>query len=366
MAKPIRIGVIGVGFGARVHIPAYKSEGLDVVAVCSRREKRAIETAERFGIPNAFTDYRSMLKMDGLDAAAVVTPQEFHHAVVMDVLAARKHVICEKPFATTLGDAREMWQAAEAARVTHMIAHEFRFSPARARVKELIDEGYLGPLHSAFITIARGARPGARAHNPSRDDAELGGGLLWSQGSHNVDCLRHWFGEVAWVSGKVFTHLGERTTDAGARVQTTADDAFAMTLGFVDGGWASLTATSAASHGSGVRVEVYGRDGTLVTPQPNVGSPNPPPHAKLLGAKAGDDGLADLPIPERLDPYNDEGHDGLMPTRLLAREFVRGIEQGVSPAPTFYDGYRCQQVLHAVRESSDSGRVIEIPPEVHP
>jgi predicted dehydrogenase len=365
MAQAVRIGVIGVGFGARVHIPAYQSEGLDVVAVCSRREERAIDAAERFGIPNAFTDYRLMLKMDGLDAVAVVTPQELHHEVAMDVLAARKHVICEKPFATTLDDAREMWQTAEAAHVTHMIAHEFRFSPARARAKELIDEGYLGPLHSTFISIARGARPGARVYNPSRDDAELGGGLLWSQGSHNVDCLRHWFGEVAWVSGKVFTHNGERTTESGATVQTTADDAFVTTLGFVDGGWASLSVSSAASHGSGVRVELYGRDGTLVTPHPNVGSPNPPPHAKLLGAKVGDDGLADIPIPERLDPYDDEGHDGLMPMRLLAREFVRGIAEGVSPSPTFYDGYRCQQVLQAVRESSESGRVIEIPPEVH-
>jgi predicted dehydrogenase len=364
VAQSIRIGVIGVGFGARVHIPAYLSEGLNVVAVCSRREERAIETAERFGISNAFTDHRSMLNMDGLDAVAVVTPQEFHHDVVMDVLAAHKHVICEKPFSTTVDDAREMWQTAVSAGVTHMIAHEFRFSPARARVKELIDEGYLGPLHSAFVTIARGARPGTRGYNPSRDDADLGGGLLWSQGSHNVDCLRHWFGEVEWVSGKVFTHLGERTTDSGVAVQTTADDAFAMTLGFVDGGWASLTASSAAANGSGVRVEVYGRDGTLVTPHPNVGSPNPPPHAKLLGARAGDDGLDDLPIPERLDPYDDEGHDGLMPMRMLAREFVRGIDEGASPSPSFYDGYRSLQVLQGLRDSSESGRVIEIPLEV--
>ena len=156
-----------------------------------------------------------------------------------------------------------------------------------------------------------------------------------------------------------------RSTSNVGTILQTADDAFAMTLGFVDGGWASLTVTSVAGQGAGVRIEVYGRDGTLVTPHPNVDSPNPPPHAKLLGAKAGDGGLADLPIPERLDPYDDEGHDGFMPMRQLAKEFVRGIAEGVSRAPTFYDGYRCQQVLHAVRESSESGQVIEIPPEVH-
>jgi predicted dehydrogenase len=356
----VRIGVIGVGFGARVHIPAYQKEGLEVVAVCASREERARAAAERFRIPYAFADRAEMLAMDGLDAVAVVVPQNLHHSVTMDVIAANKHVICEKPFATILADAREMWQAAEASGITAMVCHEFRFSPARARVKELIDDGYLGPLQSAFIKLMQAPRRGFsnRPYDPTRDDAELGGGLLWSQGSHNIDALRHWFGEIEWVSGNVFTHRGERTAD-GSTIQTSADDALTMTLGFADGGWANFTASYAVGHSSGMNIELYGRDGTLVTPHPNVGSPNPPPHATLVGAKVGDE-LSELEIPARLDPYDDEGHDGLMPTRMLAREFVRGIAEGVSPAPNFYDGYRCQQVLHAVRESAKSGRVIRI------
>ena len=71
----MRIGVIGTGFGARVHIPAYQMEGLDVVAVCARRPGSARDAAERFGIPHAFADHREMLAMDGLDAVAVVVPQ---------------------------------------------------------------------------------------------------------------------------------------------------------------------------------------------------------------------------------------------------------------------------------------------------
>lgn len=74
MPDGARVGVIGVGFGARVHIPAFQSEGLEVVAVCARRSERAREAAERFGIPQAFTDYREMLQMDGLDAVSVAGP----------------------------------------------------------------------------------------------------------------------------------------------------------------------------------------------------------------------------------------------------------------------------------------------------
>lgn len=357
----VRIGVIGVGFGARVHIPAYQKEGLEVVAVCSRRAERAEEAAARFEVPHVFTDHREMLAMDGLDAVAVVVPAHLHHDVTMDVLAARKHVICEKPFATTLADAWGMWQTAEAAGVTAMVAHEFRFSPARRYVKQLLDDGYIGRLHNVLITLTQAPRPGAdaRPFDPSRDTAEYGGGLLWSQGSHNVDCLRHWFGEVAWVQGKVFTHRPERADEHGNPALVTADEAFTMTLGFVNGGWATITASYAVAHSRGMRVEVYGRDGTLITPHPNVGSPNPPPHPTLIGGRAGEE-LHQIDIPPELDPYDDEGHDGLMPMRWLAKEFVRGIETGTSPAPSFYDAYRCQQVLHAVRESSETGRVVAL------
>jgi predicted dehydrogenase len=366
MASPVRIGVIGVGFGARAHIPAYQLEGLEVVAVCASREERAKEAAERFGIPRSFTDYHEMLRMDGLDAVSVVGPRPLHYDMTNAVLEAGKHVICEKPFTTRLDEARKLWKKAEELGVTAMVAHEFRFSPARARVKELLDEGYVGKLHSVQVNLNMGGRGrfDVRLWSDKADNADDGGGLLWGQGSHYVDGLRHWFGEVAWVSGRVFTHVSERTVE-GTReiVQASADDAFQMTLGFADGGWASMNASNVSPHGVGASIEIYGSKGTLSTPQPTPDSPNPAPHPKLYGARLEDEALAELDIPERLDPYDDEGHDGLMPMRWLAKAFVRGIEAGVSPAPSFYDGYRCQQVLHAVRESSSTGRIVMIAAE---
>ena len=107
---------------------------------------------------------------------------------------------------------------------------------------------------------------------------------------------------------------------------------------------------------------MYGRDGTLVTPHVGAGV-NPPPHGTLLGANAGDEALAELAIPERLQPFADDRDPRLMPFRLMVREFLRGVGEGTSPAPNFYDGLRCQQVLNAVRESSATGRVVEIAPE---
>lgn len=152
----LRTGVIGVGFGAQVHIPAFQSEGVEVVAVCSRREERAREAATRFDIPHAFTDYREMLSLDGLEAVSISTLPPLHYPMSMAALEAGLHVLCEKPFTTDQALARQMWERAEGTGLTAMIAHEFRFASARMRVKELIDEGFIGPLRMVLMSLVTG------------------------------------------------------------------------------------------------------------------------------------------------------------------------------------------------------------------
>lgn len=360
----VRVGVIGTGFGSQVHIPAFQSEGVEVVAVFSRQEERAREAAERYGIPRPVTDYHALLQMPDIDAVSIASPPPLHHQMTMDALAAGKHVICEKPFALNQQQAWEMWQASKKGGLTGMVAHEFRFASARMRVKELLDEGYVGPLHMALVSLVNGPQAAVRPRARSdRDDAALGAGSLFGMGSHYIDCLRHWFGEVTSVSGHLEAHLGARTVPGSAElVKATADDTYHVVLQFAHGGWAAMTATSAAPFGPGARVEIYGRDGALVTPHTGRGG-NPPSHGTILAGRLGEgSALAPAEIPARLEPFVDDRDDRLMPFRLLVREFLRGIETGTSPAPSFYDGYRGQQVLDAVRESSATGRVVAIPP----
>ena len=357
---PVRMGVVGVGFGATVHLPGLQSEGIEVVAVCSRRPERVQSAAERFGIANVYTDYAEMLKRNDLDAISVVSPVPLHHPMTMAALEAGLHVLCEKPFTTNQGLAREMWLEAQRRGLTAMVGHEFRFASARMRVKELLDEGYIGPLKMAVMRLLLGptAPRQARPFAAQRDEAAQGAGFLWGLRSHYIDCLRHWFGDVKSVSGRVASLYPDRTLPDSSVVQADADDTFTFTLDFANGGSATMIGSNAAAYGSGPAVEVYGRDGTLATPQRGV---NPPAHGTLLGAKLGEERLQELPIPERLQPFADARDDRLMPYRLMVREFVRGIREGTSPTPNFYDGYRVQQVLDAVRESSRTGRRVEIP-----
>jgi predicted dehydrogenase len=357
---PLRIGVAGVGFGATVHIPAFQSEGVDVVAVTARRPERAQEAAEKFGIPNVFATFDEMLAMDGLDAVSIVTPPATHHEMTMAAIKAGKHIICEKPFAVDEAEAREMWQAAEGSGLTTIIAHEFRYSSGRSMTKELIEQGYIGKLRFCLMRLVMpwqlpsSPRPGTQ----QRVIGGAGSGLLFTLGSHYVDCLRDWFGEVESVSGVLKNFAQELPDDE--TVDSFADDTFSFRLNFVNGGLAEMMSSRSGLFGSGSTVEVYGTEGSIFTPQNHV---NPPAHGIVMGGKTGDDKLSQIEVPERLQPIADDRDDRMAPFRLQVRDFVKGIETGTSPAPNFYDGWRNQQVLDAIRESAKTERTVAIASE---
>lgn len=345
----LRIGVIGVGFGATVHVPAFQSEGWDVAAVWSRRPERGREAAERYGVPHVHDDWRELVARDDLDAVAIATPPAAHHEMVTAALEAGKHVLCEKPFALDAAEARAMRDLAAARGRTAMVAHEFRWAPQRAQVKALLEQGYIGEprLVSAelFLGRAAGTPPplawGARA-------AE-GGGFLGALGSHYIDGFRHWFGDIASATGVLRTLRPDRTAPDGAIVQGDADDAFSFTLTFQSGVVATMTASSAVSPAQGARILVAGTDGVLVATQRG---PNPEPDGVVLAGKAADRALAALPVPEHVRPFEDDRDPRLVAFRLMLREFERGIREGSSPAPSFEDALRCQEALDAIRASA--------------
>jgi predicted dehydrogenase len=357
----LRVGVIGVGFGTQVQIPAFQSEGVEVVAVCARREERARDAAGRFGIPQVFTDYRRMLEVADLDAVSVVSPHALHREMAEAALAAGKHVLCEKPFALNVEEARSMRDAARRSGLTAMIAHEFRWAPQRSYVKQLLDEGYIGRLRFAHASLFVGPRGAAGVPRPMpKPDLGRHGGFLWGLGSHYIDAFRHWFGDIVRVQATMHSHVPERLDPATQEVRLTeTDDAFALMLEFASGGWGVLTGSSAAPFGQGASIEVFGDEGSLSTPQPPPGF-NPPPDGRVYGARLGDPDRQELPVPERHRPFEDDRDARLVAFRLMVREFVRGVCDGISPAPSFDDGYRCQQVLDAAVESARTGNGVSI------
>lgn len=357
----LRIAVVGVGFGTVVHVPAFLSEGLEVVGIMARRLERAEEAAATFGIEHALSDFDELLALPGLDAVSIATPTAYHHDMAIAALQAGKHVICEKPFALNATEAKAMTDAAQRSGKTAMIAHEFRFASGRMFVKQLLEEGYVGDPKIVLLRLLRGPSAPLPAepmeYRPERDAAASGAGFLFGLGSHYIDALRYWFGEAVEVRGTVLNTAPERRGQDGAML-ADADDTFSFTLAFVSGVVAEMTASRAAAFMDESTISIHGSAGSLVTPQHGF---NPPAHGVVLGGRlGGGSALSELAVPASLEPFSDDRDDRLMPFRLFTKEFLRGVENGTSPAPNFVDGYRCQQILDAVRTSSATGERVAL------
>ena len=356
MAKP-RVGIVGLGFGAQVHLPAFQSEGWEVAAVCSRHADKARAAAAAAGVADVCTDPLELVARDDIAAIAISTPPRTHHPIAMAALAAGKHVLCEKPFAMDAAQAAEMRDSAVRRGLTAMVAHEFRFTPQRGYIKQLLREGYVGRFTMCTIELFLDryvtAEPRALTWQAFNAD---GGGLLGALGSHYIDGLRDWFGEVASVSGQLAALRPDvRDAETGKVVRAETDDTFSFTLNFAGGGMATMIASFAATPSRGARIVVMGDEGTLMAEQ---GGPNPMDDGVVVASRKGSP-LAVLPTPAQFELAKDPRDHRLMAFRMLVRAFSDGIAKGASPHPSFEDGWRCQQVLDGVRRSAESGALVK-------
>lgn len=351
----LRIGVLGTGWGTRISVPALRAEGWRVAALWSRNAERAREQAAELEIPFATNDAAALINRPDIDAVAIVTPTPTHHDICLEALAAGKHVLSEKPMAMNAGQAEEMAAAAESAGVTAMINFEFRFTPQRLHVQRLLADGYLGQLRHGMVELYW-APPLAERELNWRSQAAMGGGVLNEHGSHYIDALHQWLGDIRSVSARTETFVPQRRgPTAGASAQADADDFFTATFGMEKGGVVVLTQSWAAAFGLGMRATLAGSGGMLVTTCRETMMFD----GEVCGAPASSDDLQPLSLPADIATF-DEPDWRVASSRRLLREFLRGIREGCSPAPNFADGLRCQRVLDAIRESNRTGRTVTL------
>jgi predicted dehydrogenase len=345
-ASRVRIGVIGTGIGTE-HIRSLQHvPGAVVTAVCSAQQQRADAVAAAHGILRATTDYRDLLGED-VDAVIVTTPPALHRAMVLDAIAAGKHVLCEKPLAVTLADARAMLDAAERAGVVHMVNHHMRFGANYMAMQERIAAGLLGTPTQADALIRMNPTDylnGALWSDSKPGwflDAAQGGGLLaGSAGPHLFDMVRWCWGEVEAIGGSASVSVPTIAMKNGSELTgITAPDGFLALLRFANGGIATVRGVPIAYHRGGFSVEFNGTDGTLIA----TGS-------ELRAATAANAAPEPVTLPEA--PPDRVG--------ILLR-FVEAIQAGEGPpAPSFVDGVAAQALLAALDEAVATGSWVPV------
>jgi predicted dehydrogenase len=351
--EAIRVAVIGTGFGEAVHLPALQQvPDFRIMAVCSRRAERAHGAAQAFGATLATTDYRELVERSDIDAVIIATPPHLHHGMVMTALGAGKHVLCEKPMARTVAEAKDMVKMAERSNVVAMVNHEFRFIPARAYARELIQTGYIGEPYSASMTFYRSSLNDPRGVPFSwLMEQEKAGGMLGAIGSHHIDTLRWWMGEIRTASGALGTMVKKRRAgDSTQMLRVDADDTFALVLQFENGAIGTIHYSATAAHEPSDLIVVSGSEGTLVLTS----------DGRLQGGRAGEL-VADMLIPEQYIRGAAAGpHPLIHPTVYLLRHWAAAIRTGKSEPPSFEDGYKVQEVIDAIGRSVQTRRSVEM------
>jgi predicted dehydrogenase len=353
----LRALVVGTGFGCRIQVPALRGAGFEVVGLVGTNPDRTAERAAANGVARAFTDMAEAMAVTGADIIAISTPPHSHAPLTIAALEAGCHVLCEKPFARDVAEARAMLTAAEKAGKVHAIGNEFRFVPERATAARAIAQGLIGEPRFAIFAQFMGFVAGFENDFPDWwFDPAQGGGWLGASGSHVVDFIRQLLGEFESVSAS----LSNVALSRGE-----VDDSFALRFRLKNGLEGVMQQSSgslgpmvdlnrvAGSEGSlwldleGAHVADCNGERILAVPS-DLQLPAPPP-------------LCDDPRQQRID-WQVMATVEIAPYTEVCKSVRAAIlgEPAPSPVPlaSFADGGANMQVLDAIRESARCGGAV--------
>ncbi|HAH20855.1 MAG: hypothetical protein A2Y00_03175 [Omnitrophica WOR_2 bacterium GWF2_43_52] len=214
--KKIRFGIIGCGRISKIHTAVLNQlPGAEICAVCDIVEERAKAYAEELKC-FCYTDYHDLLKSKEIDVVNICTPTHMHVTMAVDAALAGKHVVTEKPMATTLADADKMIETCKRNGVKLFVVKQNRYNPPIVKLKEAISEGRFGKIFFGKTSVYWQRDQKYYNEHEWFRTRDMGGGVLINQASHNIDMLCWLLGPVESVYAKIqtFTHSIE-TEDFG-------------------------------------------------------------------------------------------------------------------------------------------------------
>jgi predicted dehydrogenase len=345
--------VVGTGFGCRIHVPALRAAGFEVVGLVGTNAERLARKAAQSSVAATFTDLDEAIRHTGAQVVTIATTPATHAELALKAIAHGCHVLCEKPFAFDAAQGAALLNAAQSAGVIHMVAHEFRWLPERALFGRAIAAGMIGQPRFLVIDqfIPFCADPATRLPGWWFDKA-AGGGWLGAGGSHLLDQIRAWLGDFESVSAGVLV-----VSDRG----DVADDTYSLRFRLKNGvegsmqqsagAWGPMTAMWRCAGTRGTvwidsgKILLADKDGTREVPMPaELALPPAPPAAEAGSSQR----LSHFEI----GPFTrlcEALHDSICGQPVRAAVAV----------PTFRDGLATMQVMDAIRASAAQGGALQ-------
>lgn len=312
----IHIGIIGLGaIGQRLIKQFIEQDEVTITAVCDRNESLARETSEQLGNVQAYTDYKQLLANTQVDLVYVAVPPKFHHAIVMDAIHAKKHILCEKPLANSLEEAREMADAAKEARIVHAMNFPLNYGQAATKFAELINDNYIGKLRRLQLSMHFPEWPRAWQKNDWVGGRDHGGFVL-EVGVHFIQQTLKLFGELYNIQTRL--EFPEDPTLCEKGIIATAE--------LADGTPVLIEGISGQAGKEHIGFTAYGLDGVLTLE--NWG--------ELRGGKTGDD-IKTISL------------EGVLTPRLID-ELLKAVSGEEAELYDFEVGYEAQKVLEELRK----------------
>ena len=379
--KKLNVGLIGAGFMGKAHSLAYVAMPMffwPAPAIPVRKtivdvsDSIAAEAAQRFGFEKSTSDWRSVVEDPEIDIIDIATPNHLHAEIAIAAAAAGKHIISEKPLARNGDEAKTMYDAVKNAGIVHMVAFNYRRTPAVALAKKYINEGAIGDILNFRGTYLQDWSADPDGPLSWRFQKSIAGsGSLGDIGTHVVDMARFLCGEITQVNTQLKTwvktrplqaggvdKLGASTKDSTApRGEVDVDDEVLSLLEFQNGAIGSLEATRNA-HGRNnfLTFEIHGTLGSIYfnyERRDELQVAFASDQADRKGFRTVYTGPAH-PYGEGLWPIPALGI-GYGETKIIETyDFVKAIMEGGEVSPNFKDGYQINLIADAMAASSQS------------
>ena len=373
----LRIGLIGYGGIGRVHAAAYRAipfhyglaaDSISIAGVATTREETARRAVDEIGCDFHSADYRELLARDDIDAVDICTPNNSHREIVLAAAQAGKHIYCEKPLAMNVAEAARMAGAVDAAGLKAQMTFNFRFFPAVARAKQLMDDGFVGRVFSFRGRYHRSSYISSDKPMSWRLQREItGGGALFDLGAHILDLLYYLLGDFAAVNGTLDTLIKQRPVAAGSaeKASVQVDDIALLQARLTDG---TLGTVEVSRMGTGatndLSFEIFGDKGAIRWDL------SEPAWLQVYDARSSDSPLGGQRGFQRLEAASrypgQRAPDWTMaPDFMRAHaecqyQFIRAIWDDKPTSPSFADGLQVQRVMDAAERSSEQGRWVEL------